>query len=1555
MSNSFKRPVDQLLSAVFGDPASVASVSARLDRFLVSIDSVFDLVNLGATELSRVSGLSIEEATQLSQRTNSLALYIARAYREQRQVLKTPTDTRQGQGMRALVKLPTYVGQFNPDFAAVSPTDAIESAYSPLAYLIELLQWMFDEIVPLADPLTYHPLTARRPELMHLLMDSMSVRRSTAALEIVNHLLEEQIKERLGRDQDVDALLRRSRHPLKLPYDADWNSIAYVLEQAGDHVTLGDVIGLTDLDFPYFKNRSARGRKSDTALRLLSGLGPVRQRMLLESPYFSLGTDSRHSASRRVDPGTRLIDADPDKSADDFYLDNFGYMGLKDLMQVCVLREALELGKESVEAFLAISHHAPTLSLNALLLQPVDQPVSAANSGCVYINAAVYPPLGIDRTGPGDEFELQNIDTSNEHRMDRINRKRRLDLWLDLRPLWCDQLLMAAIQAEQRGGLDNAEIWITGNTLSAVGLFQEMRARHNCSAEDFAVFIGLLSPYGHNNAVAQFDRVFNSQTLYQEPLQLENRTFEIVPRTDQDNRIVHQICSGLNINFGTYRFLATLIAEAFSSKTGLDCSLEVFSSFYRMVTIARLFKISPVELCSLLQTLDNGGREWVAQLAGLPQIRMRTITEGPDVLSVLRALMTCVQWCQDNNVSAIWLAQNVNPVQVEPVQTNAQTRLLEQLRTQVQPVLMHEFSLISAGVPRGNNGQDGVWLKALASLVDSQGLMIGREEESENAYVLRATEIIRQAVKSVMAATTAPEELLRLEALILGVLLPVRAAQHEVVREVLAIFLNLPAELVLLVLAWARRTPYFMLDAAFGREPDQMAQEDEEGDADPFLTLMVELKRRSSILRQFKVSAALLTTLITDEQYLWFNLNDTYEISINTVYYLSVYKRAIAQGLLPEQFMIDYLVQINGLPIDMSADQLRLVRDAAAERLASFFGWSIRDVLESARHVNPPVGAAPSRALISNLAQIDLLMRVHAFAEQSRLDSTVILALGELTPLASEQVYAIAAQNVLETLRAAPVARPVDRTGEAGQSVTTRCTVDSNQLVARLEGEVATYVLYVLDFYGVPLRGVRVFWTSDLGVMLTDVSFTDNDGRTEARLQAGNKIGTAHVAFNLDFRQPVYAPATQIDCDEASLNFDIQSVKPPPVEPVLAGRLKAVTVGVRLVDDFGNPGAGRSVAWATTQGEIDPSEVFTDDDGWSEVKVSSAEAGVGSLSVTYVENQNQYVFTRNINFVDRPYLQPLTQVNEAVAGRSLQVQCMVVGLSGSAQPDQDVTWWTSADATQHIIRSSASGISLFPIPEPKAGPLTVFAQYASDVALTLEVDVASDVIIQTASDDYTFPVAGGQPINLWVELVEPGAGRAIANYPVLWTVSASNHPGNPEPQTLRVRSTADGRSTFQFDKQQVGHYTVTAMLEGKILETRIFEVEVIAALDWKVILFTVDPPEETLIGAGDTLNLHKGRQYRLSVDPGATSPLIGSEAALSWSSAYRPDMLAITFVPGLAARREFTGDPMVWDIDCGHLKSGSFELGLHCDRVHQVPSWPGTLTPLSQGKIRRGS
>lgn len=1554
MSHSSQRPVDQLFRAVFGDSASVTSASARLDPFLASRDSVFDLVNLRPAELSRKTGLSIEDATQLAGRANSLALYIARAFREQRQVLKSPSEAPQGQGVRALVELPTFIDQFKPDFTAAAPVDAIESAYSPLAYLIALLKWMYDEVVPLADPLTYQPLTTRRPELMQFLMDSMAVRRSAPALEIVNHLLEAQIKEKLGRDKDVDALLRRSRHPHKLPYDPDWHAITYVLGRAGDHVTLGDLIGWTDIGFPYFKNKNARGRQSDTALRLLSGLGPVQQTLLLESPYFSLGTHSVHSATQRVDPGTRLIDPDPAKSAGDFYLTNFGYIGLKDLMQVWVLRMSLRLDKEGVEAFFALADHAPTLSPNALLLHPENTTVSAAHSGAAYINATVDPAISLARTGPGAEFELQNIDNSNEHRMDRINRKRRLDLWLDLTPRESDRLIMAAILAEQRGGSGNTDIWISGKTLSALGLFQELRARYSCPAEDFAVFIGLLSPYRHGEAVAQFDLVFNSQTPYREPLQLEDRTFEIVPSSEQDMRIAHQICSVLNINFGTYRFLATLIAKSFSYKTRLECSLEVFSSFYRMVTLARLFKITPVELGSLLQTLDNGGDGWVAQLAGVPDIQTRTSAETPDALSVIRALMMCVQWCNDNDVSALWLAQNVNPVQVTPVQTDAQSRLLEQLRRQVQPVLLLEFSLISAGVPPGHNGQDGVWLRALATLVNPQGLMIGRAEESDSDYLLRATETIRQAVNSVMDVTTGPQELLRVEALILGVLMPVRAAQQEVVREALVIFCRLSSDVVLATLAWAQGTPYFLLDAAFSRMPEQMALEGEQGDAEPFLTLMVELERRSAIVRQFKISATFLTTLLVDEQYVWFNLNEKYEISINTVYYLSLYSRVLALGQQPEQFILDYLVQINRLPADMSPDQLRLVRDAAAERLGTFFGWTIRDVLECAHHVNPPVGAAPSRALISNLAQIDLLLRVHAFARQSGLDSTMILALGQLQPLASEQIIAAAAKNVLETLQTSSVVQPVDESREVGQSITTRCTVDSNRLVARLAGEKATYVLYVLDYFGKPLRGVQVYWNTDLGVMLTPESMTDNEGRTEALLQAGNTVGTAHVTFNLDFGQPAYGPATIIDCDEPSLNFDLQTVTPLPVEPVLAGRLKAITASVRLVDDFGNAGAGRSVAWATTHGEVAPSEAFTDENGFTQVQVSSAEAGVAILSVTYGENQNQIVIPGKIEFVDRPYLQPLAQVSEAVAGRSLQVQCAVAGLSGSLQPNEEVIWWTSADPTRHTVPSSALGISLFEVPAPAAGALTVFAQFASDIALQLEVEVASDVIIQTASDDYTFPVAGGQAISLWVALVEPGSGRAIPYCSVLWTVSASPLPGNPGPRTTRVRSTADGRSTLQFHEQKVGHYTVTAMLEGNPIETRTFKIEVIAALEWKVILFTEDPPEETIIGMGDTLNLHKGRQYRLSVDPGTGSPLIGSQAALSWSSKYRPDMLDIKFSPGLAARREFTGEPMVWVITCGYGKSASFELGLHCDRVQQVPSWPGTLSPLNPGKSRPG-
>lgn len=1548
MNTSDNLPLHQLIKAVLGERRT--GVFKPFDDYIAQNPSVFDLIKRGPTGLEEL-GLSQEDAHSLIVRGNALALYIARAFREQS--LRPGSANARSAGEEP-PKVPTYAELFKPDFSACSPVDALESSASTTAYLVELREWVRDKLVLLGDEARTLPLEVRRPDVDKHLIDPMAVNRTLSALEIVNRVLEAQISAKHPTDS-IDDLLRSTRFHNGLPFDPDWASITYVIKAALGSDSLGELIARTDTDYPYFKNPGARGSKSDIALRQSTDFGPIRQALLLEAPYFPLNGTQAAKPLRRVDPRTRLIDPDPEQSAGDFYMKNFGRIGFVDVRQLWAFSMATQLAPAGVEALLGLAAFAPTRSENAP--EDPEKPDSGVYFGAAFIHAEQGPAITLVRDGPANNFQLHNVgeDSSKllEHRMDRINRKCRLDRWLGLPSHEVDQLLMAAIHAERREGLTNS-VWITDNTLRALGLFQVLRTDYECSAEEFAAFIDVMSVYGRDEVLSHFDRVYNRQSLYLEPLKIDDVEFAIIPRTEADERTVQQICSGLEINFETYRYLATVIAKAFDLKTHLIRNLKVFSSFYRLVRLARLLGVTPVEATALLQTLGEGD-DWVAQLAGAPRVATYLGGESTDVLSVIRALMDGVRWCRSYNIGVLWLVQNVNPVVVPAVWSEAQERLFQQLHSQVKPVRLVEAMLLEEGVRRLAEGQVP-WLTLLTALVDEEGLVIGEHEETEAHYLECAEAHIEAAVETAMPDESGEDivaERERARAIILSVLLRIRAEQHSVVQEGLALFLGLRSELVPWVLFWAQGHAYPMLQQAMTMVAGDKRRSLEEPDpADPFLKMLAELERRSRIATTLALSPEMLATLLTGDQYLWFSLESPYEISIKTVYFLAFYGRMMTLARQPETQILDYLRQVNQLPDDLSEDGMRLVRDAAADKLAVYFGCGIRHVLECADQANPidPDSDVPARPLLRTLAHLDLLVRTLELSRQG-LDATTGFMLGRLTPRDLESVYTAAAQTALESLAKSATLKIVEESGEVGQSVTTRCTVDSTTLIANLAQEVAVFDITLLDFYGEPLKGVDIEWTTDLGYLLDSTTRTDDLGRATARLQAGSRMGTAHVRFNLLMRDPSYAPSVVIGCDEATLDFPSELLSRLPSEPVLAGHLTEVVVYATLVDNYQNRAALRPVAWATTHGRIRPSETFTDKNGKTSIRISSLSAGDAKVSVTYPSNESSVDFNGKITFEDRPrILDKPYAVSQAVQGQVLSMQCKVVGLGG--QPvegeTETVNWWTSADATKHPVEVSNGGLCTFELTSVQGDTLTVYAQRGTDAIVSVVIQVASSAVIQSHSVDYRYPVAGArEPSMLWVDIKAQKNPESpiVANYPIEWKVdSVPTRDGFPT--TKVIATNAEGRSNFPFKQSKRGEYKVTATMVGKETETQSFELTVIPAFIWKVKLTPLPfGIVQTVLPGSGQFELFRGEEYRLEIVPDDLVPLEDSKGALGWTSDYTRKALGLEFDPPLAQQFTFTGDQVqTWTIKAGDLKSGTFQLGLLCDRLNEALILEGTLS-----------
>ncbi|MCO8312360.1 Tc toxin subunit A [Pseudomonas mandelii] len=1544
MNASDHRPIHQLVKAVLGERNDKSL--RPFDGYIEQNPSVFDLIKLGAVGLQQL-GLDRKEAHALMARGNAMALYVARLYREQSLRAAPPPDDE-----KTLVTLPSYKEQFNPDIDGAALPGSPEHIASTTAYMVALREWVQENIVPKGEDGRFTPLQDRRPDVDALLIDEQAINQVLSRLQIANLVLEALILSRYRlTDSTVKSYLRTIRFHNSLPYDHDWESITHVAATAIKNGTLGDVVRRVDQDYPYFKNANGRGSRAEVAMQLNIGIGPLHLALLLEDPYFKLKPDAPDSILFRVDPLTRLVDPNPQQSATDFYLTNFGSMsiGLQNVRQLWVFKDSTRLSQREVDCLFAIGPFTPTLSSNAPLLDDPDVPVTGVETGARYIHGAEAPAIELIPDGIGNQFRLHHVGEVGfaqfEHRMDRINRKCRLDRMLQLPSYEVDQLLIAAMNAERRGTGEETN-WIRANTLRCLGLFKELNNAYGCKAEEFSALIDVLSVYGQDGQPSHFDRVYNRENGFEDSLRIDGENFAVVPRTHDEQQTVHQICSALEINFETYRYLASVIANAYGLTTHLTRTLPILSSFWRLVWVGRLFGVTPIESTALLQSLGNGDG-MVAQLACEPVVSDHGSFDGADALSAIRGLMSCAKWCREYELPPLWLMQNVSPVYVPTVWTESQEQFLRQLRSQASSVLVEPATLLEAGAPLRDSKHVLIdWMQQLSQLVDSQGVVIGSIDETQAQYEARIELVVVDLVATIFSDIEDEPKREPLKNLIVTIVLRCRDEQRVVVEEGLAVYLRLDSLLAAQVLGWAQGHPYEILAKAMPLTPAFTRVGEVPEKPDSFLQMLAELERRGRIAARLELSPAMLKILLTGEQYLWFSLNSPYEISLRTVYYLAFYRRLISRARQPEEKMLDYLTQVNTLPTDMSEDGLLLVRDAAADKLASYLGCGIRHVLECAAHISESGEESDTAPppILCTLAHLDLLDRTLELARNG-MDATAALALGRLYTLDQEPAYAAAAQNALESLaRFNAMSTPQD-SAEVGQSFTSRCVVDNPILIANVSQEVATYRITLTDFFGKPLRGVVLYIGTDLGAVLTPEVRTDDQGCAWAQLQAGKWMGTAHLHYRVPLYEPVYAPSVLIDCDEPSLQFNPQLGGLPPKDAVLAGRLWAQEIYAVLSDAYGNRGANRQVAWSTTVGEIRPAETYTDKDGVSRVWISSLSPGDAFVTISNVEGSHSYKWNRPIVFDNIPRIFDAPAVlTPALINQALRLNCQVVGLDDLPVEGETVVWSTSANDEQEEIPSDDEGFSEFTVVNPPKGPLVVYAKLGTAPAVEVSIYVADDAVIQSYSAVTRFPVAGAERLTLlWVDVTEGASDTdmPVPRYPVKW--KDDSRPD--EDQTFPTD--AQGRSVYAFKSDATGVFTVTAELELHPSVSQTFELTVVETFIWKVELCisvgNIYECEEIIPGM-DELILYRDAKYWLKISTPHIDKLQGRRVSLGWSSEYSTRALGMEFTPTLGTELVATNGSFEVAIDTRDKRNGRFQLILMCDALNESLVLEGTLT-----------
>lgn len=1397
-------------------PMSQLGVSASRQQLLSeTFDSVFDIA---AQPLARLLAtdpkMHISEARPLLQQAKVLAAHSARQFREQRLTTSIRNAYPSETGVKGLIDGPTYTGMFDPDWAAHCPPDAIEATTSPIAYLADL----YREALTIEDnPLALGNITLaqRRPDLAELILDHTALNQIEPTLVLVNDILETSIRTYLdehSREETlVDDVLLQARYPQTLPYERYQQQINYVLGRK--QRSLGDVIRCIDPAYPYFKEPGAHSLHSDEALQQDTGFGPEQQSLLLEAPYYpDTGSPAVRNAPRpthRINPRSRLIEDESTFSLD-FFKTNYGLEDPEKLLDTKTFCLQTGLSSDELDSLLSVGPYAPTQSPNAGSQR---EPIDGAVFGSVYVNGGQSPAIAIEAQldDQGNTLSHRLINCSYDQ-FDRMNRMIRLARWLDLPFDQVDRLLTASIAAEQK----SPPLLITADTLRSLGVFQRLRATHKITVDDFATLLNGLATQGRGKELSQFDRVFNSQALFPQPLILDNSELSITPNTDAERQKVDHLCAALGMTYETYRFTAKLIQQAQNAEP-LRWSTTVVSAFYRLTRLPRYLGLSTIEALALLELLDDGGSKLVSKLAGRTHIITYQTSANSDTLSTIHALADCTTWLSEYKWTVSMLCRAVLPALTSPVATDSEYNLLHSMSLRLQSALITDSSFAEANAPtsvllikQGENGQQLYenetidWFGLLYEYIDAgdnsnpassgKGLVIyhGEDEDSFEAQ-------LSDTVTWILDTFNLPDEL---HSRLVNMVMRARGVQEALLLEGLADYLTVSTDLTKTLLIWAGGNRYDMLKEVCRVSAD-ISERPNIPIGDDVLKMLDTLAKLAHVTNHLNLSPTLITQLCKHPE--WFGLSDT-SLSLRCVYILTQYTQILSMSEQGEDQLLNYFRLINNAWAQATKGDKVLIRDSAANKLATFLQWGVREVLTVAFHLNPDHG------VVFTLPELDLMVRVCQLCRQTGLDAKATLALGNLTPTSRLEDYRSASEQALSCLTKGLPNRP---SGEVGQSQSGVITVTNNYLIANNPADLgATLTLTLQDFMDQPLEGISIRWSTDLGTLElttnttngfgqnTVIDTTNERGQSTIMLKSATEMGLAHVVAECGLGDKIIAPLVTIDCDEDTLGFFNASHAP---SSALSNHLEAIEFTLSLKDLYGNLGADRAIEWGTDLGQFQRYTTRTNAVGESTASLRSGPAGSSTVIAQY--NKTESFEFEPVTFTSTPYFEYVRFESPAVIGFEVELSCRVVELNGDPVSEQQTINW-SASTGEILVTSSQTdinGIAKSRFKSDATGTVIITASAGGAIqdkpSAATTIHPLTKIVKHEASTEF-YVIGGSEPAEFFVWLESDG--KSAPRTAVSWSI-------NDVPSVI-THSDNTGMASFSSNSFKTGYSTITAII-----------------------------------------------------------------------------------------------------------------------------------------------
>src|SRR5471030_2510421 len=173
MSQDFTNPALEQLFRL-APSADVQSTSEEVQAFIEQGGSVFDLLKLGRKGVVDTFGLHSLDAQTLMDKATSLAVHVARQFREQRLVRQVSANPLHQTGITSWVDTPSFDDLFEPDWENLSPADGVGSTISPASYFVKLVMLARALETRAEGNSSLLPLQDRRPDIANLVIDPVA-------------------------------------------------------------------------------------------------------------------------------------------------------------------------------------------------------------------------------------------------------------------------------------------------------------------------------------------------------------------------------------------------------------------------------------------------------------------------------------------------------------------------------------------------------------------------------------------------------------------------------------------------------------------------------------------------------------------------------------------------------------------------------------------------------------------------------------------------------------------------------------------------------------------------------------------------------------------------------------------------------------------------------------------------------------------------------------------------------------------------------------------------------------------------------------------------------------------------------------------------------------------------------------------------------------------------------------------------------------------------------------------------------------------------------------